>query len=245
MPSPPLEFGKFPVPEYFSMSNTSTTTVLHPILRDYVTGLAPTKVLDYGCGDGRFIEMLGSVPEVHALDKSRDALELAKKRVGHRLSRTYLDPKLLPPCYFDVVVCSLVLIMAESVADFQVMVQDLAATCKPLGHVIVAITHPCFRDRRFSDFEVPSWLGTPFDYFSEGQPFEVCLLDNEQNKSICFTDHHWTLSFTINAIADAKLSVCKLIETRDLMGHTRSNETAPPYLVIIAQKMSPKPVPLT
>lgn len=70
------------------------------------THLALSSVLDYGCGAGAFLvaaEGVG-ISEIVGADTSRDAVEIARRNLGDRVSIIHLDAEPLPPRRFDAIV---------------------------------------------------------------------------------------------------------------------------------------------
>lgn len=224
--------------EYASMELCSLAEALHPSIATIVEGLTPTRILDFGCGDGRLLEILDCVRERHAYDVNPAMLDFAKSRLREKLTQAHSDLESIPRNYFDVVICSLVLMMIRNEDTYLSTTKTMAETVLTGGFVVVAITHPCFRNFMYSDFETEYSSNDNLDYFADGQPFSVKITDDKSKKQILFQDFHWSLSFTINSLVAAGLRVVKVLEIRDALGKARSNPKVPPYLVIVTQRMS-------
>jgi SAM-dependent methyltransferase len=101
-----------------------------------MVGDRPTRVLDAGCGNGAFAEMLHERGhEVFGIDRHLEAVALLPERLGTRLhvvgqveSLPYLS------CYFDVVTAS------ESLHRFApgLALTEMARVLKPGGHLAIA-----------------------------------------------------------------------------------------------------------
>lgn len=106
-------------------------------LADRVRALAPSSLLDVGCGDGRFLSLLVEhVAECHGVDLSASAIRFARafvpgahfaERAADGLDRT-----------FDVVTAIEVLehVPDDGVAPF---LRTLAARCRPGGAVLLSV----------------------------------------------------------------------------------------------------------
>jgi len=131
-----------------------------------VTSAAPepgSRVLDYGCGDGALIGMLGrrslSV-ELHGFDPNPRAIQLAETMLKHHgiAATLHRDPASLPSNYFDRVVCTEVIEHAERPGE---LLREIARVLKPGGRAV--ITTPV-RLTEFPDDanHVLEWFPTEF-----------------------------------------------------------------------------------
>ena len=69
------------------------------------------------------------------------------------------------------------------------------------------------------------------EYLKPALPFQVTLEDSPTS-TLTFTDYHWSLSDTVNAIARAGLSIVEMFEPPDVMQHPRANKNLPTFLII-------------
>jgi len=117
------------------MSSTVRRTYPEAVL-GWMIGDQPVRVLDAGCGDGAFAEMLHERGhEVFGIDRHLEAVALLPERLGTRLhvvgqveSLPYLS------CYFDVVTAS------QSLHRFApgLALTEMARVLKPGGHLAIA-----------------------------------------------------------------------------------------------------------
>jgi SAM-dependent methyltransferase len=233
-----MDFWTEHAQEYADLAHPSLRFVLHPLLRDIVAQSRSAVVLDYGCGDGRFLELLNFVKDRYGYDPSPVMRLLAKKRLGADLTNIYAETGDIPAGLFDAVICSLVLMTISQRTRFVSVLGDITRCVRPGGTVIIAVTHPCFRSYKFSDFDAEYCDGVPFDYFAEGRPFTVTLHDADHHKSLAIRDFHWSLGFTLNRILDAGLSITKIEEPRDYVSSPISTDLVPPFLIIMCSKSS-------
>lgn len=107
--------------------------------------VAGKRILDAGCGVGKYAEMLlDAGAEVVAVDANARMLEMARRRLGSRpvqLIQANLERKLdfLEAESFDGVVCALVL---DYVYDWHAVFAEFQRVLKPNGAVVFSVTHP-------------------------------------------------------------------------------------------------------
>lgn len=222
--------------DYSNLFQESKENVLYPAMVDLITRHGAGRLLDYGCGDGRFLRFLPEGIEVSVYDRSVEMLALAKQLAGDRISLFYQDVDQIPEDHYDVVVVSLVLVCIDNEVEYAQVLRDVYRVLRPGGIGILAVTHPCFRQYAYSDFYTAYCRSPHFNYFNEGEPFEVTMTDDRAGTSINFNDYHWTLSFTINKAIETGLIVDRVVETRDDASAAKFNSEKSPYLIVAARK---------
>jgi SAM-dependent methyltransferase len=117
----------------------------HLSLLGDVTG---KRVLDAGCGEGRFARMLAERgAKVTAIDFSKRMIELAQAAIVEGDAPiTYVhgsmtDLSVLKEGDFDIVVAYLSII---DVLDYQPAITEIARVLRPQGQFLFSIVHPCF-----------------------------------------------------------------------------------------------------
>jgi SAM-dependent methyltransferase len=116
----------------------------HPAMRKQVGDVKGLRVLDAGCGPGILADYLASQGAlVTAFDVTPKMLELAKKRVGDRVSLHLAD--LAQPLAFvesgsfDLVASSLAI---DYVRDWSVPLAEFYRALKPGGRLVFTVQHP-------------------------------------------------------------------------------------------------------
>lgn len=219
---------------FMNVIHTSQKKVLHPILANLINKQNPENLLDYGCGDGRILKAINSSIKIDVHDINEEMLELAKHSIGSRVSSYFLDRNGIPMQRYDAILLSMVLVCINNEDEYLSVLKRIKSCKTETGKVYIAVSHPCFRDKDFSNFHTSYGREQPFNYLNEGEPFNV-FIEDEMPPSVAFTDFHWPLSFTINKICEAGLRIEKVIETPDDINHKKCNELLPTFLIIIAK----------
>lgn len=219
---------------FMGVVHTSQKRVLHPVLAAIVNEDRPSRLLDYGCGDTRIINLIEKSVAVDVHDINAEMLELARIRNGARIGNYYQTRHQIPKSHYDAVLLSMVLVCIASQEEYFEILKTVAKSKTEKGRAYIAVTHPCFRDRKFSNFHTSYGERQPFNYLSDGEPFDV-YIEDEMPPSVAFTDYHWTFSFTINAIIQAGMAVERVIETPDDPLARTYNDSFSPYLIVIAR----------
>ena len=104
-------------------------------LLDLVGGLKGKKILEVGCGTGRFLKLFDSSNELYGLDVSEEMLQIARQR-NPGASLHVGSAELLPfdSGAFDVVYCFRVL---QHIVNQEKVVHEIARVTKPGGMVIL------------------------------------------------------------------------------------------------------------
>lgn len=222
--------------KYSRIFNESRKYLLHPKIIKLVNEYKPKKIIDYGCGEGRLIENLDRNLDISLFDISKNVIEVVKKKFDKRISNYYKNSKEIPSNKFDLVIFSLVLMTIKNEEEIKNTLNDILRIKTKNGKVIIAITHPCFRQYKFSSFYTEFTNDSLFNYFKEGQKFKVTLKDLSNQKKISFYDYHWSLSKTINLCIDCGLKIVRLLEIKDIEEKPiRKKVYCPPYLIIICK----------
>jgi SAM-dependent methyltransferase len=224
---------------YGAVELESRKVSLHPWLRAFVRDRGARRVLDFGAGDGALFGD-GEVPgeQLWLYEPSAALLDRARARLGDQPGVAFsAAASELPAGAFDLAVCSLVWMMVPTEAGLRELVRQLHASLAEGGWCLVAVTHPCFRQHRFSTFAAEFAEGSPFDYLREGTPFRVRIEDGASPRASEFTDYHWSLAATVNRLLEGGFRLERLVELGDRpAGGSWHNRHVPPYLVLVCRK---------
>lgn len=129
-------------------SDQNREYLLDPTTLALLGDIAGRRVLDVGCGEGRFTRMLTERgAKVVAVDYSPRMIELAQEEERRRpLGVSYhladvADLSFLDAESFDVAVAYMSLM---DVADYQAAIAEVARLLKPGSQFVFSILHPCF-----------------------------------------------------------------------------------------------------
>ncbi|NNF34100.1 MAG: class I SAM-dependent methyltransferase [Saprospiraceae bacterium] len=150
------------------------------------------KILDAGCGPGRYAEILmGNGADVIGVDLSPNMIKEAKKRnkekgqfYVHDLCKPF---KMIENGSIDIVLSALVL---HSIPDWTDTIREFQRVLKPGGIVIVSMEHPFFDYKYFKSekyFDVEhvtcTWkgFGLPVEMHSYRRPLGSCISPFTEN----------------------------------------------------------------
>jgi SAM-dependent methyltransferase len=204
--------------EVFSDILESRHLVVFPWLIAAVRELAPGSVLDYGGGDGRFLAALRKEfrGELWHYDPSPALTSKAMHHLKAADVRLCQDPKSLKDATIDVVTSIAVWMTLPSYQVCLEYLREQHRLLRPGGRAFVVVTHPCFREERYSSF------ATQFkneSYLEEGPPFAVEVFDRENR--VQFMDYHWNLSTMLKQSREVGFGLGALTELPDAAGGNR------------------------
>ena len=153
------------------------------------SGFNPTTILDYGCGEGRYINLLKDffpTSALHGCDISDEALAIAKNIYSSAQYTTMTDETVnLPDNSFDLIISIEVL---EHVGDVARSVREISRLLKPQG--ITILSTPCANKFSFEWCQnrligglQPSFDG--YGRFKTDEPGHLRRLSDRHLKSLC------------------------------------------------------------
>lgn len=196
----------------------------------------PETYLDYGAGDGRMSAKINEDIPIDIFDISPTMMKNARKVLGSRLKNEYTQTRNIPKNHYDVIVCSMVLVCIKEKDEYMKTLNAIQKALKASGKAIFSVTHPCFRQARFSDFYTDYSHKEQYDYFEEGKPFGVTIHNAKRKRKVSFDDYHWSLSFMMNSLIQSGLVIKEVIETKDDQNLNNCNNFFSPYLILITEK---------
>ena len=208
----------------------SRYALVFPVVRAILRDAGAKTVLDFGCGDGRLLrEALdsGELKQAVNYDVAEGMYQLASAAtIGRPRLRAVRSLANVEPGSMDAVTNVAVWMCQPTEDACDAMLQEIFALLRPGGHLLAAVTHPCFRWEEFSTFK------TDFhrrDYNRSGTSFRVTLHDNACEVAV--TDTHWNLQDMTRQLHRSGFLVIHLHEIPDIP------DTGPcPWLIIHAQR---------
>lgn len=206
----------------YSSIRETRHAIVFPWLIRAILQRTPSSVLDYGAGDGFFLETLNQefAGSLWYYDPSPHLVSLARARLRRTGVHICDSPQSIRGDSIDLIVSTAVWM---TIATYDGCVQYLMSQrriLKPGGSALVAVTHPCFREETFSSFV------TDFDnsrYLNNGAPFHVRIFD--KNSDIEIADYHWNLSTMVKQSADAGFRLLSLWELPDIESGNKRGST--------------------
>jgi SAM-dependent methyltransferase len=121
------------------------STIYEPVVDELVADVSGKRVLDAGCGDGRYAKALATRgARVTAIDGSSEMIELATRAPQGSIEYRVADlTRRLPLAdrSFDIVVANMVLM---DIPRIDVTIAEFARVLTSRGALIFSLTHPCF-----------------------------------------------------------------------------------------------------
>ncbi|HEU4322486.1 MAG TPA: methyltransferase domain-containing protein [Roseiflexaceae bacterium] len=209
-----------------------------PVIRELVGDVIGQRVLDLGCGDGRFgLELLdlGAVLYL-GLEGAGRMVALADKHLEGRPGRVLLQQVEdwdYPPEAFDLVVSRLAL---HYVADLSALCKQIYRTLKPGGRLVFSVEHPVITscDRSWPA-DTPRQEWTVDDYFITGERVTRWLGSTVRK-------YHRTVEDHFAALQSAGLAVVALREGAPHPEHFHDQQTferrrrIPLFLFLVGRK---------
>jgi SAM-dependent methyltransferase len=230
------KFGAIRSPESdYANVVESRIGIVFPKLRQLLTRQGARSVLDYGGGAGQFCaEYLPKPVSIAAyFDASPNMRALARLRLGTASRvRIFGSAAEIPSAAYDAVVMTAVWMEFPTERDAVRNLRTIARALKSGGHLYAAVTHPCFREERFStfstDFKNQSYLQTGTRY--------TATVSDGRNRTR-FEDTHWNLDAMSGQLLRSGFVIRRLHEMADTPG-ARNAGRGSPWLIIDAQACS-------
>ena len=161
--------------QYVRIEDARMSQVYPPVLRTLLSN-GTSRLLDYGCGDGRFsaVALQAGISRAVLYDPSPRMRELATETVRpwNEQARVIERVEQIDAGAFDAVVWNAVWMCMPSRAECIESLKRAHAALRTGGMFVASVTHPCFRDRAFSTYRTSFDM---YDYARDGVPFQVSL----------------------------------------------------------------------
>jgi malonyl-CoA O-methyltransferase len=159
------------------------------ITLDVIGNVRNKRVLDVGCGTGRYCELLARKrAKVVGIDPSSKMLEYAKRKVTpdckFELRLGSIENTGLPERYFDVVVCALTV---GHLLELEPAMREVSRIIKTKGRLVVSDMHPYWfvagynyvkvLDRNRQEYRIPEYAHLYEEYWNLFRKFKFCVQD--------------------------------------------------------------------
>src|SRR3989344_7016938 len=122
---------------------------LKPMIKTLIGDVKGNKILDFGCGSGRFSKLMGEIgAEVIALDISSAQIELAKKINSNNnvkfLAGGGLELERFSEKSFDLILINMVFPSIDNQREAEKIMSEVGRILKTDGKLIISLIHPLF-----------------------------------------------------------------------------------------------------
>jgi ubiquinone/menaquinone biosynthesis C-methylase UbiE len=216
--------------EQYSIIQDTRRQIVFPWVRDFIASMGCRSLLDFGCGDGDFARMCASIQglDIIIYDPAPNMCEIARKNTA-RIANIHVMDK-IPEQSFDVATLLTVWMCLPTDEDCIRVLHSVHDCLKQNGLLIVSVTHPCFRNCKFSTYRTNFDIKT---YLNEGIKFKVTIDDGAH--SIDVEDTHWNLESMSRQLHQSGFVIEAIKEMPDLMINQAGGEGSP-WMIIIASK---------
>lgn len=215
----------------FSAIRDARRDTVFPILKQMIRRLRPRALLDYGGGDGEFAVSISDlrISRVVVYDPSPNMTAIASENcAGVPTIEICGSASDISKGSFDVVTLNAVWMTLRTARACRMVLNDIHRLLRRDGLLLASVTHPCFRDRRFSTYRTEFDMA---DYTKSGKQFTVHIEDQE--RTITIVDTHWSLAALVGQLYKAGFCVVDVAEPADRADGVRQGC---PWLVLQAAK---------
>jgi ubiquinone/menaquinone biosynthesis C-methylase UbiE len=223
------------IADAYSEINDPEERAVLTFVREKLGRLQPKRLLDYGGGDGKFAVLCAQslpIQEIVTYDPAPRMTALARSLCADfKQIRVAEATQGIQAGTFDVVTFNAVWMCLTTRDTCLNILSEIGRLLHSNGHLIASVTHPCFRNRKFSSYF------TDFnndDYFDDATLFNVTIDDAKHELHI--VDAHWSLTAMSAQLNAAGFVVESLHELpRSTSGSIQRDASL--WLVIVARKI--------
>lgn len=212
----------------------SRIAIVFPKIKKLLTQQRAQAILDYGGGDGLFLQksMPKNIVRAVHYDASANMRKLAQERlIANDKFSVVAKTKRIPPGTMDAVTMIAVWMEFPNRRTAMSNLREIARLLRPDGRLYAAVTHPCFHEEKFSTF----WTDfSNTNYLRSGPSYTVTVSDGKGNAS--FLDYHWNLEQMTSQLCDSGFTIRRIFETSDTTVG-QSTLRGSPWLIFEAQKI--------
>jgi SAM-dependent methyltransferase len=218
---------------YADLKEENRKTILFPAVLDLLAFNTKNKVLDYGGGDGGFLEFIKSSVEKHLYDPSEGMIEYARKNRSS-IKHFYTSDEKLPSNAFDIITLIHVVTVIKEDAELNRIFLKIKQLLKNKGTFVIGMTHPAFKDNYFSTFHTDfSSNKLNFEYLVNSLPYFVHLNTEIENEFISFECYHRPISNIMNMLIKSGFEISSVVEVEDKNFKDLTKKyLLPPFLIV-------------
>lgn len=219
--------------EYANLKEESRKTILFPAVLNILPLKEGDKILDYGGGDGGFLDSINSEINKYLYDPSEGMIDFAEQN-RTTIEHFYTSDIELPVNFFDIVTLIHVVTVIKDDNELRRIFQKINQLMTIDGTFVIGMTHPAFKNNFFSTFHTDfSTHKLEFDYLNNTLPYFVHLNTEKANAFISFECYHRPISAVMNMLIESGFTISKVLEVEDKdFKDPDKKYYLPPFLII-------------
>jgi SAM-dependent methyltransferase len=237
MKRPDLGFWDSFPDKYISLKNENRKTILFPAIKDSITKTKIDKILDYGGGDGFFLDTFENECKKVLYDPSKGMIKFAKEN-RKTISSFYTSDYKILENNFDLITLIHVVTVIKDDTELNRIFSKIRELLSDDGEFIIGMTHPAFKNNYFSTFHTDFSEGTlEFDYLNNSLVYNVLLDSDSKESFVSFECYHRSLSCIFNMLIKNGFTIKKVSEIQDKdFNNPDKKYLFPPFLIINCKK---------
>lgn len=220
--------------EYALLKEESRKTILFPAVAELIQLNKDQKILDYGGGDGGFLEFFISDDiQKYLYDPSNGMIEFANKN-RRTIKKSEINDDIFSNNFFDAVTLLHVVTVIRGNAELKRIFKRIHELLKDNGLFVIGMTHPAFKNNFFSTFHTDFSTGeVQYEYLKDELPYYVHLNGDKENEFVSFECYHRPISTVLNLLIDSGFCITKVLEIEDKdFKNPNKKYYFPPFLII-------------
>lgn len=224
--------------EYALLKEENRKTILFPAVANLISLQVGDKILDYGGGDGGFLEFfIDNKIQKHLYDPSEGMIEFARRN-RQTITQYEESDKEITNNSFDVITLIHVVTVIKEDSELERIFKRINELLKDDGVFVIGMTHPAFKNNFFSTFHTDfSTHKVEYEYLKDGLHYFVHLNGEKENEYVSFECYHRPVSTVMNTLIDAGFVISKVLEIEDKdFNNPDKKFNFPPFLIIKSKK---------
>jgi SAM-dependent methyltransferase len=225
--------------DYATLEKENRKTILFPAIAEQIDLSEGQNILDYGGGDGGFLEFfVHNKVNKYLYDPSEGMIRFAEKK-RHSITQFNTSDLNLPNKFFDIITLIHVVTVIKENEELNRIFDRIHSLLNDSGTLIIGLTHPAFKHNFFSTFHTDFSSGKiDFAYLEDGLPYDLYLQGNTKEKFVVFECYHRPISSILNMAISNGFLISRILEIPDNDSNNPNRKFLfPPFLVLIFKKI--------